>query len=92
MDKYLLLRSELKIIADALEEYRERHCAKDCCHLQNCLCRESCQRVASDLGIYGELIGGIRFFDDEPLLHEAVAYLDKTEGHVSGVRWLPDLG
>ena len=90
MDKYLLLRAELRIIADALKEYRERHCGKDCPHSQSCSSFNSCTKVASDFETYGDVIGGIGFFDGEAALMEAIGCLEKTGDATSGLRWLPD--
>jgi len=90
MDKYLLLRAELRIIADALSEYRERHCGRDYSHSQGCSSFNSCAKAASDFETYGNAIGGIGFFDDEPSLMEAIGSLEKTGDATSGLRWLAD--
>ena len=90
MDNYLLLRSELNIIADALDEYRERHCDRDCPHSLNCSSFNSCTKVASDFKTYGNAIGSIRFFDEEAALMEAMRCQEKTGDATSGLRWLPD--
>jgi hypothetical protein len=90
MDKYLLLRSELNIIADALDEYRERHCDRNCPHFRSCSSFNSCTKVASDFKTYGNAIGSIGFFDEEAALVEAMGYQEKTGDATSGLRWLPD--
>ena len=90
MDKYLLLRPELRIIADALEEYRQKHCGKDCPHSKSCSSLSSCTKVSSDFGTYGNVIGSIGFFDGEASLTEAMKRLGKTGDATSGLRWLPD--
>jgi len=90
MDKYLLLRAEIRIIADALEEYRDRHCSKECPHSQSCSSFNSCTKVASDFKTYGNFIGSLGFFDGEAALMEAMVHLEKTGDATSGLRWVPE--
>jgi len=90
MDKYLLLRAELGIIADALDEYQERHCDRDCLYFRTCSSFNSCTKVASDFKTYGNAIGSIGFFDEEAVLMEAIGCQEKTGDATLGLRWLPD--
>ena len=90
MDKYLLLRAELGIIADALQEFRDRHCGENCPHSRSCSSFNSCAKVSSDFKTYGNALGSIGFFDEEAALMEAMGCLEKTGDATSGLRWLPE--
>jgi hypothetical protein len=86
MSKYLLYRSELKVIANALREYRERHCGKDCMESQNCSLYRSCEVVESDFDTFGNLIKSICFYDDEPAIMEMMKAVGKEKCEP---RWQP---
>ena len=90
MDKYLLLRAELGIIADALQEFRDRHCGENCPHSRSCSSLNSCAKIPSDFKTYGNAIGSIGFFDKDAALMEAMGCLEKTGDATSGLRWLPE--
>ena len=86
MSKYLLYRSELKVIADALREYRKRHCGRDCMQSQNCLHDRSCEVIERDFDSSGDLITNLSFYDDEPTIIGTMEDLGKE----CELRWLND--
>lgn len=87
MNTYLLHRSELQIIADALREYLKGHCGKECPHLPDCTAHDSCSKLASDLDCYRTMMDRIEFIEDNPAIFEALRIFAPT---LAEPRWLSD--
>ena len=86
MSKYLLYRSELMVIADALREYRKRHCGGNCMQSHNCSLYRSCEVIERDFDSSGDLITNISFYDDEPTIIGIMNDLGKE----CELRWLKE--
>ena len=86
MNTYLLHKSELGIIADALREYQERHCGEECPHLSDCA-HDSCERVSGDLDCFRAKVDRIEFIEDNPTIFEALKTYAPDQAEP---RWLSD--
>ena len=87
MNIYLLNRDELGVIADALREYKERHCGKECLHLTNCATHDSCGKLSGDLNSFRNKMDRIEFIEDDLAIFEVFRTFapDRAEP-----RWLSD--
>ena len=86
MTTYLIHQSELKIIQDALTEYQSRHCGPSCPNVANCTDFRFCFEIARDISLGS--IDRIEFYENEPLLNEAMGLLAKLGQHQP--RWQND--
>ena len=86
METYLIHRSELTIIQDALAEYQSKHCGPDCPNASNCTDLNFCSEMERD--IFRASIDRIEFYENDPSLKEAMEQLARLGQHQP--RWQND--
>ena len=86
MATYLIHQSELRIIHDVLAEYQSKHCGPSCPNASNCTSLSFCREMARDLFLGS--IDRIEFYENDPLLSEAMERLAKLGQHQP--RWQND--
>ena len=86
MATYLLHRSELKIIQDAVVEYQRGHCGSSCPNASNCTDFSLCSEMDRDIFRGG--IDRIEFYENDPRLKEAMEQLARLGQHQP--RWQND--
>ena len=87
MNTYLLHKSELSIIGDALREYQQRHCGSQCPHFSDCAACNSCERLSGDLPCFSNNMNRIEFIEDNPTIFEALRTFAPEQAEP---RWLSD--
>jgi len=83
---YLIHQSELKILQDALAEYQSKHCGPGCPNAANCTDFKFCSEMEQDI-FFGS-IDRIEFYENDPILNEAMERLAKLGQHQP--RWQND--
>jgi hypothetical protein len=83
---YLIHQSELTIIQGALAEYQSKHCGPGCPNASNCAGFSFCCEMERDISLGS--IDRIKFYENDPLLNEAVERLTKLGQHQP--RWQND--
>ncbi len=86
MTTYLIHQSELKIIQEALAEYQSKHCGTSCLKASNCTDFSFCGEMARDPFLSST--DRIEFYENDPLLNEAMEQLVKLGQHQP--RWRDD--
>lgn len=79
METYLIHRSELKIIQDALAEYQSKHCGPSCPNASNCTDLSFCSEMDRD--IFLASIDRIEFYENDPRLKQAMEHLARLGQH-----------
>ncbi len=86
MATYLIHQSELKIIQEALDEYKGKHCGPSCPSASNCTDFSFCSEMDRD--IFRGSIDRITFYENDPRLKEAMEQLARLGQHQP--RWQND--
>ena len=86
MATYLIHRSELKIIQDALAEYQSKHCGPGCPNASSCTDFSFCSEMERD--IFLGSIDRIQFYENDRALSEAMEKMAELGQHRP--RWQND--
>ena len=79
MATHLIHQSGLKILQDALAEYQSKYCGPSCPDAANCTDLKFCSEMARD--IFVGSIDRIKFYENDPLLNEAIERLANLGQH-----------